>query len=443
MELHWPEPFKKFCREVASLISSLNVFQSILASIAPDLPNPECAFHLRYVQKWLLVLLSPPLIGVLCVFAVLFNVVVWKGLRVGTAYFRLRKTIARLLRQACQYLSRFLPKCRLRTSSTSSQDIDLSQPLFDTRSGSEEPGQQSVGRGSSAASLSGQEMGTMHSVSAMGTAPDVQPDEADASEEASANHGWQYRDWMKGRGGVWKTFDADTDRQLRAAMQSWRQGEGPEITHIEQRDGTYEINLQTREQINMDTGRRKKIRPAVQAEWTLVREWRANDWDASLMSTKRVLLLYLTLMYTYLVRTALEPLACRTDLDLSQWMVAAPGVKCDWCDEDPNNRYPIFVGTPSAAQDGSGSDSSDEGQRDFLLSLNYRDMATLSVVFYVVYAFATPVAFGLLLLDAARSESLQTNRFTKTFGFLTTKMKSKWRAQWLLLLRVCGVSHQS
>jgi hypothetical protein len=47
-------------------------------------------------------------------------------------------------------------------------------------------------------------------------------------------------------------------------------------------------------------------------------------------------------------------------------------------------------------------------------------------VFYVVYGFATPVAFGLILLDGARSESLQTNRFTKTYGFLLTKMKSEY-----------------
>ena len=50
LDLHWPKFFKDLCRTVASLFNSLNIFQGMLKWF--DLPNPECAFSLTYVQKW-------------------------------------------------------------------------------------------------------------------------------------------------------------------------------------------------------------------------------------------------------------------------------------------------------------------------------------------------------------------------------------------------------
>ncbi len=46
LDLHWPEFFKKFCRDFASLFNSLNIFLQLTKYL--DVPNPECGMSLRF-----------------------------------------------------------------------------------------------------------------------------------------------------------------------------------------------------------------------------------------------------------------------------------------------------------------------------------------------------------------------------------------------------------
>ena len=94
--------------------------------------------------------------------------------------------------------------------------------------------------------------------------------------------------------------------------------------------------------------------------------------------------------YTYLSGVALEPIACKQDLDLTQWIEADPSIECDWCS---NKRYAIYQGKETTpAMDGSGSFvgsfvgvlHDDDDESDMTLGVTYRAMATLGVMFFTL-----------------------------------------------------------
>ena len=45
LDLHWPEFFRKFCRNIASFFNSLNIFLQLTKFL--DVPNPECGMRAR------------------------------------------------------------------------------------------------------------------------------------------------------------------------------------------------------------------------------------------------------------------------------------------------------------------------------------------------------------------------------------------------------------
>jgi hypothetical protein len=72
LDLKWPEEFRWFCNEIASLFSfnlselirKLNfMIPEYLRLFVPKIPPAECAFHLEYETRWILSMLSPLIIG--------------------------------------------------------------------------------------------------------------------------------------------------------------------------------------------------------------------------------------------------------------------------------------------------------------------------------------------------------------------------------------------
>ena len=116
-----------------------------------------------------------------------------------------------------------------------------------------------------------------------------------------------------------------------------------------------------------------------------------HNWDKSLRGLIRLLLLFLLIGYTFLSGTALEPIACKADLDMTEWVEAAPSIQCDWCLKKTN-----------------------EGKYDGLdpvIQIDYRTLACLSIACFVVYGVGVPLTFGAILYS--KRDELKSNDFAK------------------------------
>jgi hypothetical protein len=104
-----PKVFKEFCRNVLSLVSSLNVFNFV--SKWADLPNPACAFALTYLQRWFLVMLTPILLLIACALSVLAYVCLWKAAGLGELFRRVQAWLVRAFLSVVRCCWKYREQC--------------------------------------------------------------------------------------------------------------------------------------------------------------------------------------------------------------------------------------------------------------------------------------------------------------------------------------------
>ena len=79
-------------------------------------------------------------------------------------------------------------------------------------------------------------------------------------------------------------------------------------------------------------------------------------------------------------------------------------------------------------QDSSVNDTSAPGLDgtyvDDYIHITYMQLASLSIAFFTLYGFGTPILFGVILVY--HRDALQSNQFVKRYGFLVTKMKTEY-----------------
>ena len=218
---------------------------------------------------------------------------------------------------------------------------------------------------------------------------DTQTEQAQRSEGICGSsydgHGWQFRMWWRGRG-EWQDFDDADQNTLTAADEL-----GQTIVELERGKFTYEVDLKKLEQRNQGTNRTRKIRRPARGllyRYRLTRFYMEHNWDKALRGLIRMLLLYLLVGYTFLSGTALEPIACKADLDLSEWVEAAPSIQCDWC-----------------------PDTTTKAVLDPVIRIQYRTLACLSIACFVIYGFGVPLTFGSILYW--KRDQLKSNDFAK------------------------------
>lgn len=354
LALHWPKFFKDFQRKIASLFNSLNiglVLMNWLNSLGiGTIPIPQCEFSLTYVQRWCLIIVSPLLFLVLYYTAVLVPyLLLWRALGLELLWKAIVDCWVRhhLRVRCCRW-------CR------SNQSINEFEPEPE-----HEFGVESV---------------------VLNRAVDEVVD--------GEGHGWQFRAWHNGRG-HWQEFTGPDQRKL---TEAWN--EGKHTVHLDRGEFKYKIDLKKFVQINLGTGRQRNVRkPAKHLLYRhrITRVFLYHSWDATLSNAIRFILLYLLVFYTFLAGTAMEPIACLEDIDLSQWITAAPSIACDWCSEQ----------------------SVDEK-----IQLSYAQLGSLSIAASTVYGLGTPILFGVILWG--HQDVLHSNKFSKRFGFLVTKMKTEY-----------------
>ena len=233
-----------------------------------------------------------------------------------------------------------------------------------------------------------------------------------ALTEHSHGHGWQFRAWENGKG-HWQDFGPADQQKLSDAHQ-----DGARMLVLARGEFEYEIDLLHLVQKNKSTGRQRKIRAPARSllyRYRFTRSFLEHSWQTSLTGVVRVVLLYLLVGYTFLAGTSVEPIACQRDLDMSSWIEAAPSIECNWCKhEEP--------------QDSSVNDTSAPGLDgtyvDDYIHITYMQLASLSIAFFTLYGFGTPILFGVILVY--HRDALQSNQFVKRYGFLVTKMKTEY-----------------
>ena len=285
LDLHWPQFFKDLCRNVAALFNSLNIFTGLMKWL--DLPNPECAFQLTYVQKWCSIMLTPLIIIVSYFTITIIWILIWRVMRVGTVWNK----GAELLHDGCVKLK----MCKRPEAPPEQRLVDQIGQFQPEPEPEPEPEYASL-------KLS---MGNIKSGKLSQSSKGCCGDETGA-------HGWQFRMWHNGSGS-WQDFDRNDQRTLSEA-------DALELKTLELKRGefTYEVRLDTLQQINQVTHRVRKIRRPARG-WIyrcrLTRFYAEHSWDSTVQGLIRFMLLYLLVGYTFLAGTALEPIACKADLD--------------------------------------------------------------------------------------------------------------------------------
>jgi hypothetical protein len=352
MPLRRPKAVKVFCRQIASLFNSLDIFTAAMTWLR--LPNVQCYFEPSYILQWYMVVLSPLILIFIALFLVMLHIVLWKGL--GLRFLILGRGYE------------LLQCARLTFTARSERDNQILL-LRDLSSKDLQPEPEL-------------EFDDLHR--------DAHDDlHRDVGDTELAIHGpWQYRTWQDGAG-LWATFKLDDQQQLIAAE---TQGQ----TTLTLQTGRYHIDLVLFAQTDTITGRRTAIRKYLPHSWGLCWAFSTHDWDATMQSINRVVLLYLMVGYIYLTTTSLQPITCAIDLDGSQWVKSAPQIKCDWCSSES-----LYVW---------------QGYR-----VTYRTFATASVVFFTLYGLGVPVLFGCILFS--HRATAHTDTFARSFGFLSVRTR--------------------
>jgi hypothetical protein len=386
LDLYWPPQFKAFCHNIAQFFSSLDVFHFVLDIF--QLPKPECAFGLTYVQKWFLVITTPIIIVVLFYIATICYILLWKALGLGPLGESLWRRMSELVAQASC--------CRSACTCRKTPGDDTGDQILHVGVDTQDVDSPRV-------SLYSRWCGSFASTSA-----------------------WQFREWDEDiREFFWKDFEIEDQEKLNAALQN-RQRD----IKLKRGAFTYAISLENLEQRNESTGRVRKIRPpndGMLYRFRLTRVFLEHSWSSTTQGCVRFVLLYLLVGYTFLAGQALEPLACKTQLDLTNWIAAAPFIKCDVCGEELQTLWADYDPPMNATDDGSDSgDLVDEHDCSFPLcvKLNYRQMVSISASAFMLYGLGTPIIFGVILYT--HRDDLQSNEFTKRYGFLVTKMKTEY-----------------
>ena len=517
LDLNWPEPFVKFCRTVTSWFSSLNIFETIMQVL--DFPTPACAFNLSYIQKWYLYMLSPVLIMVLVILVMLVgDILIWNAFGGKIAWGYIKRCVSlvwKSTKNGCvmclmcagpevyQQLTEEpdqLRKTGWRHTKGLNAMVRMSQPepepepepepameLEQVYQPEPEP-EPEFGSFSDAF-----DSGVLEGSGVMMKMQRLSQMKADASTANLELYQWEYRVRYQDRGS-WKPFDETQQAELNAALNRLMESRSSNIDHTADRlvvltrspdqKFEYEIDLLEMQQCNTSTGRKRKTRrvPRGNRIW---RAFAAHDYNASMRSMWRILLLYLMIGYTYLSGKSVEPLACVSDLDSTSSVAQAQSINCDWCDL---TRYRVIgavqlispadsvvangIANDFQAWDESGSwepkppeavsevdlndwrclewtitpdpfvadvrtascecveTLADHTKRPisswFCWSVSYRELASWAVVSLVMYGMGIPMLLGCVLWRHASRGELQTNEFAAAFGFLSTKMKTDY-----------------
>ena len=346
LNFDWPLWWRQFCKHLASIDSSVNLLKTGMSWAGLNL-DPECQFQIEYSQQWIAMNLSPFIV----IFIYYFVVVLYLLIADGLGCRRFTKAFNKGLLM-CWF--RYVKPTRSRASNINERL--LGQPP----AGSEPAGEQ---------------------------------DRMNDGAREKLEHGWQFRVWKDGVG-HWKDYDAGDQEVLDQAK-----SEGSH--HVELRRGQFKfiVSMQKLEQVNESTGKTRKIRAPARGCWYRYRVTQAlveHSWYDTLRGCRKLLMMYLLVGYTMIARNSLEPLACDTVMDSTQWMHAQPAIACDSCSNT------IIPG----------------------LGLTYRWIAALSVAFFMIWGFGIPLSFAGLL--RSKRKVLQTNAFARDYGFLASKMKTEY-----------------
>jgi hypothetical protein len=396
LNLHWPQFFKVLCRSIASLFNSLNIFAIVMNWVY--LPTPQCVFDFTFVQKWYLIMLSPVILAVVCMVGTFLYVLLWKAVGVRLAYASAARCLGRICsRQQTEATQRLTQ--RFEDFRSSGLQAHLLEP---------EPEPE----------------------------PEHLPEPVPAARERNAlslqsdheNFGssWQYRSWSHGAG-KWKSFGPQEQQQLDDAA-----GRSHRTATIRRGRVEYQVDLMTMHRVDSVTGRRTKIRRIERSSKCLCCvEFAMHDWTATMHGIARIIVIYLTVGYTFLTGTALEPIVCQQDLDGSLWVGAAPSLECNWCSADSIDASRSNVHTDNIT-DASISIISD-------VHVSYSTLATFAIVAFTLYGFCTPLLLAAIMwYNRGR---FQTDKFRNSFGFLTNRMRAEyfWWEIMIMFRKCCFV----
>eukprot|EP01043_Picozoa_sp_COSAG02_P015089 COSAG02_NODE_634_length_19259_cov_9.871347_8_plen_2349_part_00 len=398
LDLHWPKFFKKLCREIANLFNSLNLWTKImdlLNSLVPIdwgiIPTPQCELQLTFVQKWCLIMLTPIMLIFLYYGVTLIYILIWRSLGLELLWAKVKLYLGRIWQWSCEQCG------REPAFGSEMQELLIDQTGHGMGLKSREPEPEPERMGSVILSKKDQE-----------TAAAAAPKDG---------HGWQFRAWKDGRG-YWHDFSEADQANLDEAM-----NDGVHKTSLQRGEFEYEIDLKKLVQKNKSTGRTRNIRAPARSffyRYRFARSFMEHSWESTLSGCIRLVLLYLLVGYTFLSGTALEPIACQQDLDLSNWVEAAPSIECNWCPA----KFDPHSGSDTNSSNAPKIDEMDPAILDEKIQLTYPELASLSIAAFTLYGFGTPVLFGVILWS--HREDLQSNTFVKRFGFLVTKMKTEY-----------------
>eukprot|EP01043_Picozoa_sp_COSAG02_P034737 COSAG02_NODE_2446_length_8839_cov_6.263501_3_plen_1302_part_00 len=399
LDLHWPKFFKDLCREVATLFNSLNLAQKLmdlLNGLIPIdwgiIPTPQCELQLTFVQKWCLTMLSPIMVIIVYYSSTIVYILCWRSLALDLLWKNVKLCVDRILQRSCKLCG------RQTASEPEPQEFLVDQMVRRTAFARPEPEPETVRTNSVVLDPGGNH----------------NPGDIARTD----GHGWQFRVWHHGQG-HWQDFARQDQDILDQVMKDKK-----DTVLLKRGKFEYEIDLKKCVQKNKTTGRERSIRaPAVRSffmRYRFTRSFLEHSWQSTLSGCIRVVLLYLLVGYTFLSATALEPIACQQDLDLSSWVEAAPSIECDWCPQIPDP-----LGTPDNTTNATRTDQDPNEDLarldDVLYWMTHTELASLSVAAFTIYGLGTPILFGIIMWS--HRDELQSNAFVKRFGFLVTKMK--------------------
>ncbi len=362
LKFRWPPEFVYLARTVGSwlnfnLSGLLQVLNSLLARFHTKLtvPNPDCVVHLSYPTKWHLTMASPFLVAItVVIYSCITSCLrlIWNRVRVRSG------TIS-------GHLEARLPKLL--------DDHDEDGSHY-TNSFETEPEPEPALRG------------RMDSVSRPAS-PDHSRWTDPAGEDSFTT---------LGRGGSSRPASPIQRTGLSEYSQDW-----VAFQHASSQAPQVQLTLDSRLQGG------SKIETATCSDLISA----PKMW----INVQKAVLGYLMIGYVFLAGTALEPLACLTNVDGKSYMRNEPEIQCTWCKD---NASEIVVW--STASDAQGTNHTEPKSK----TMYYTTLRTEAIIWSTLYGIGSPLLFFVVLYS--HRDVLKKNEFQNGFGFLSTKMREEY-----------------